>query len=64
MAGVLQDSSGFLSYWFDQLQSDDQSKVQAPAGDPPKSTHCVRLWPSWSASGFGERCSPAKHPCP
>eukprot|EP00969_Alexandrium_andersonii_P002169 94822-Alexandrium_andersonii.AAC.1 len=33
MAGVLQDSSGFLSYWFDQLHPEDLGKYQAQAGD-------------------------------
>eukprot|EP00969_Alexandrium_andersonii_P351337 15435207-Alexandrium_andersonii.AAC.1 len=38
MAGVLQDSSGFLSYWFDQLHSDDLNKFQAQAGGPQFNT--------------------------
>eukprot|EP00969_Alexandrium_andersonii_P298143 13177617-Alexandrium_andersonii.AAC.1 len=40
MAGVLQDSSGFLSYWFDQLHPDDLNQFQAQAGDPQFNT----LW--------------------
>eukprot|EP00969_Alexandrium_andersonii_P201302 8894517-Alexandrium_andersonii.AAC.1 len=38
MAGVLQDSSGFLSYWFGQLHPDDLNKFQAQAGDPQFNT--------------------------
>eukprot|EP00969_Alexandrium_andersonii_P305174 13490147-Alexandrium_andersonii.AAC.1 len=40
MAGVLQDSSGFLSCWFDQLHPEDLDKYQAQAGDPQFNT----LW--------------------
>eukprot|EP00969_Alexandrium_andersonii_P230824 10194370-Alexandrium_andersonii.AAC.1 len=62
MAGVLQDSSGFLSYWFDQLHPEDLDKYQAQAG-ALSSTRCGRPWPSWSASGCGEHCSHARHQC-
>eukprot|EP00969_Alexandrium_andersonii_P203038 8972626-Alexandrium_andersonii.AAC.1 len=40
MAGVFQDSSGFLSYWFDQLHPEDLEKYQALAGHPEFNT----LW--------------------
>eukprot|EP00969_Alexandrium_andersonii_P070242 3100245-Alexandrium_andersonii.AAC.1 len=40
MAGVPQDSSGFLPYWFDQLHPQDLGKCQAQAEDPQFNT----LW--------------------
>eukprot|EP00969_Alexandrium_andersonii_P032905 1437061-Alexandrium_andersonii.AAC.1 len=35
MSGVLQDSSGFLSDWFDKLHQQDLNKFQAQAGGAP-----------------------------
>eukprot|EP00969_Alexandrium_andersonii_P188636 8336586-Alexandrium_andersonii.AAC.1 len=40
MAGVLQDSSGYLSYWFDQLHPEDLDRYQALRGQPELNT----LW--------------------
>eukprot|EP00969_Alexandrium_andersonii_P311249 13753234-Alexandrium_andersonii.AAC.1 len=45
MAGVLQDSSGFLSYWFDKLHPKGLAKFQAQAGDPQFNT----LWEALAA---------------
>eukprot|EP00969_Alexandrium_andersonii_P078235 3449876-Alexandrium_andersonii.AAC.1 len=38
MSGVLQDSSGFLSYWFGKLHPEDLNKFQAQAGGPQFNT--------------------------
>eukprot|EP00969_Alexandrium_andersonii_P363741 15462580-Alexandrium_andersonii.AAC.1 len=40
MAGVLQDSSGYLSYWFDGLRREDLDRYQGLRGDPAFNT----LW--------------------
>eukprot|EP00969_Alexandrium_andersonii_P100192 4419661-Alexandrium_andersonii.AAC.1 len=40
MAGVLPDTSGFLSYWFDKLHIEALRRFQAQVGDPKHSA----LW--------------------
>eukprot|EP00969_Alexandrium_andersonii_P076282 3363107-Alexandrium_andersonii.AAC.1 len=40
MAGVLQDSSGYLSYWFGGLRQEDLDRYQGLRGDPAFNT----LW--------------------
>eukprot|EP00969_Alexandrium_andersonii_P211213 9328582-Alexandrium_andersonii.AAC.1 len=40
MGGVLQDSSGFVSYWFDALRPEDLERFQGLRGDPAFDT----LW--------------------
>eukprot|EP00969_Alexandrium_andersonii_P336027 14852055-Alexandrium_andersonii.AAC.1 len=40
MAGVLQDSSGYLSYWFDHLHPEDLDHYEAHRGQPEFNT----LW--------------------
>eukprot|EP00969_Alexandrium_andersonii_P258700 11438894-Alexandrium_andersonii.AAC.1 len=40
MAGVLQDSSGFVGYWFDFLHPEDLDRFQGLRGDPAFNT----LW--------------------
>eukprot|EP00969_Alexandrium_andersonii_P107050 4721824-Alexandrium_andersonii.AAC.1 len=34
MAGVLQDASGYVSYWFDSLRAEDLERYQGLRGDP------------------------------
>eukprot|EP00969_Alexandrium_andersonii_P189642 8379040-Alexandrium_andersonii.AAC.1 len=40
MAGVLQDSSGYVPYWFDGLHPEDFEQCQGLRGDPASNT----LW--------------------
>eukprot|EP00969_Alexandrium_andersonii_P288144 12738671-Alexandrium_andersonii.AAC.1 len=40
MAGVLQDASGYMSYWFDSLHAEDLERYQGLRGDPAFNT----LW--------------------
>eukprot|EP00969_Alexandrium_andersonii_P098850 4362013-Alexandrium_andersonii.AAC.1 len=40
MPGVLQDTSGILSYWHDRLQPADLHRFKAQTGDPKHNT----LW--------------------
>eukprot|EP00969_Alexandrium_andersonii_P031189 1360751-Alexandrium_andersonii.AAC.1 len=38
--GGLQDTSGFISHWFDRVQDEDLARFRAARGDPKRNT----LW--------------------
>eukprot|EP00969_Alexandrium_andersonii_P002098 92295-Alexandrium_andersonii.AAC.1 len=46
MGGILQDTSGFVSYWFDILRREDLARLDAHTGGPEFNT----LWEALAVS--------------